>query len=72
VLSIVAGAPIAKIAGGLDHLAVVRAMPNTPAQIGEGITVWTESPQVSPEQHEMGRQILGAWGMRSSWKRNIT
>jgi pyrroline-5-carboxylate reductase len=62
VLSIVAGAPIAKIAGGLDHLAVVRAMPNTPAQIGEGITVWTESPQVSPEQHEMGRQILGAFG----------
>jgi pyrroline-5-carboxylate reductase len=62
VLSIVAGAPIAKIAGGLDHLPIVRAMPNTPAQIGEGITVWTESPQVTAEQHEMGRQILGALG----------
>jgi pyrroline-5-carboxylate reductase len=62
VLSIVAGAPIAKISGGLDHLAVVRAMPNTPAQIGEGITVWTESPQVTAEQHEMSRQILSALG----------
>ena len=62
VLSIVAGAPIAKIAAGLEHQAIVRAMPNTPAQIGEGITVWTESPQVSAEQHEMGRQILGALG----------
>ena len=39
VLSIVAGAPISKIVGVLDHHSVIRAMPNTPAQIGEGITV---------------------------------
>jgi pyrroline-5-carboxylate reductase len=39
VLSIVAGATIDKIAAGLDHQAIVRSMPNTPAQIGEGITV---------------------------------
>jgi len=38
VLSIVAGATIEKIAAGLEHDAVVRSMPNTPAQIGEGIT----------------------------------
>jgi pyrroline-5-carboxylate reductase len=62
VLSIVAGAPIAKIAGILNHNAVVRAMPNTPAQIGEGITVWTASPTVSAEQQEMARQILAALG----------
>ena len=47
VLSIVAGAPIAKITGVLEHPAVVRSMPNTPAQIGEGITVWTASPAVT-------------------------
>jgi len=62
VLSIVAGAPISKIAGILEHEAVVRSMPNTPAQIGEGITVWTAAPAVSPEQKEMARQVLGALG----------
>jgi pyrroline-5-carboxylate reductase len=62
VLSIVAGAPISKISSGLDHDMVVRSMPNTPAQIGEGITVWTASPAVTPQQREMARQILAALG----------
>jgi pyrroline-5-carboxylate reductase len=62
VLSIVAGASIEKISSGLDHKVVVRSMPNTPAQIGEGITVWTASAEVSGEQQEMARQILGALG----------
>lgn len=62
VLSIIAGAPIAKIAAGLEHSSIVRSMPNTPAQIGEGITVWTASPEVSTEQQELARQILGAFG----------
>ncbi len=62
VLSIVAGATIAKISTGLAHSIVVRSMPNTPAQIGEGITVWTASPQVSEEQQVMAKRILGALG----------
>jgi pyrroline-5-carboxylate reductase len=62
VLSIVAGATIAKIAGGLGHDAVVRSMPNTPAQIGEGITVWTVSEAVSDQQKETAREILTAFG----------
>jgi len=62
VLSIVAGATIKKISNGLDHQVIVRSMPNTPAQIGEGITVWMPSPQVSEEQIEMTRQILSALG----------
>lgn len=62
ILSIVAGAPIAKISGILDHQAVIRAMPNTPAQIGEGITVWTTSPAVSDVQRDMGQRILAALG----------
>jgi pyrroline-5-carboxylate reductase len=62
VLSIVAGASIEKISRGLGHRVVVRSMPNTPAQIGEGITVWTPSPEVSEEQLEMTRAILGALG----------
>ena len=62
VLSIVAGAPIAKISGILEHNSVVRAMPNTPAQIGEGITVWTAAPSVTEEQIGIARQILSALG----------
>ncbi len=62
VLSIVAGAGLDKIAQGLAHPAVVRSMPNTPGQIGEGITVWTASAAVTPEQREMARQILSALG----------
>jgi pyrroline-5-carboxylate reductase len=62
VLSIIAGATIDKISGGLDHRAVVRSMPNTPAQIGEGITVWTAAEAVSVEQMEIAREILTAFG----------
>ena len=62
VLSIVAGASIQKISRTLKHQAVVRSMPNTPGQIGEGITVWTASARTSKEQREMARQILGALG----------
>jgi pyrroline-5-carboxylate reductase len=58
----VAGATIDKISQGLKHNAVVRSMPNTPAQIGEGITVWIASPSVNESQKETARTILGALG----------
>jgi pyrroline-5-carboxylate reductase len=54
VLSIVAGASIRKISRGLEHQIVVRSMPNTPAQIAEGITVWTDSPDDSPDPGRPG------------------
>jgi len=62
VLSIIAGATIATITNSLGHSAVVRAMPNTPAQIGEGMTVWTASRGVSQSQKEAAQSILGALG----------
>jgi pyrroline-5-carboxylate reductase len=62
VLSIIAGANIKKIGAGLKHKSVVRSMPNTPGQIGEGITVWTSSKEVTEEQQDMARAILGALG----------
>jgi pyrroline-5-carboxylate reductase len=62
VISIIAGVPIAKITDGLQNQMVVRSMPNTPAQIGEGITVWTSSSAVTASQLEMSRMILGALG----------
>ena len=62
VLSIVAGASLKKISSGLKHTAVVRSMPNTPAQIGKGITVWTASSAVTESQKEAARAILSALG----------
>ncbi|MDT4965885.1 MAG: pyrroline-5-carboxylate reductase [Acidobacteriota bacterium] len=62
VLSIVAGARLETIASELHHPAVVRAMPNTPAQIGQGMTAWTATAEVSPPQHEQVRAMLAALG----------
>jgi pyrroline-5-carboxylate reductase len=62
VLSIVAGARIETIVSGLAHASVVRSMPNTPAQISEGITVWMASPSVSTEQREHAKLLLQALG----------
>lgn len=62
VLSIVAGATIDKISNGLSHKQVVRSMPNTPAQISQGITVWMAAPAVSDDQKATACTILGALG----------
>jgi len=62
VLSIIAGAGMKKIGTGLKHKAVVRSMPNTPGQIGEGITVWACSKDVNEEQQDMTHKLLGAMG----------
>jgi len=62
VLSIVAGMDIATIASGLAHAAVVRAMPNTPAQVGEGMTVWTASEAASETHRAQARAVLRAMG----------
>ena len=62
VLSIIAGATIQTISEGLRHPAVVRSMPNTPAQTGQGITVWTTSQAVTEEQRLLACQILSALG----------
>ncbi len=62
VLSVVAGAPIETITSGLAHVNVVRSMPNTPAQIGQGITVWIAAPGVSDEHRAQARALLGALG----------
>lgn len=61
-LSILAGARINTILRGLGHPAIVRAMPNTPAQVGMGMTVWTATRDVSAVQREQTRAILGALG----------
>lgn len=62
VVSIVAGAKMQTITDELLHAAVVRTMPNTPAQIGEGVTAWTASPAVSEKQETQVRALLEALG----------
>jgi len=62
VLSIIAGARIDTLCFGLNHRCVVRAMPNTPAQIGQGISVWTATPEVTESQKGWAGSILGAMG----------
>ena len=62
VLSIVAGAKIETIASELGHPSIVRAMPNTPAQIGQGVTAWTATPEVGDAQLAQVRALLGALG----------
>jgi pyrroline-5-carboxylate reductase len=62
VLSIVAGATMNTLVTGLDHQAVVRVMPNTPAQIGAGMCVWTAAAEVPRDKLEASGRILGTLG----------
>ena len=62
VVSIVAGAKIETIAEQLLHASIVRTMPNTPAQIGEGVTAWTASSEVTENQESQVCAMLEALG----------
>lgn len=62
VLSIVAGARLDALRSGLQHEAIVRSMPNTPAQIGQGMAVWTATEETSQAQCAQAEAILQAMG----------
>ena len=62
VVSIVAGATIRTLVDGLQHAAVVRAMPNTPSQIRRGISVWSPSEACTARQRDLARAVLRALG----------
>jgi pyrroline-5-carboxylate reductase len=62
VVSIVAGATIRTLVDGLQHAAVVRAMPNTPSQIRRGMSVWAASEACTARQRDMARAVLRALG----------
>jgi len=62
VISIVAGATIEKLAEALGTAKIVRAMPNTPSQIGAGITAWTCTVAVDETERGHVREILAALG----------
>jgi pyrroline-5-carboxylate reductase len=62
VLSIVTGATLSSLCRGLNHSCVVRAMPNMPAQIGEGMTVWTATTETEVRHRKLAQIVLGALG----------
>ena len=62
VLSIIAGATTRALTGVLGHDQVVRSMPNTPAQLGRGMTVWYATPQTTADQRAQARALLTALG----------
>ena len=62
VLSVLAGATTAALTGILGHDQVVRSMPNTPARLGKGMTVWYATPETTDEQRAQAAALLGALG----------
>ena len=62
VISILAGPTTTALRYALRHEAIVRAMPNTPAQLGRGMTVWYATPAVSQRHREQTAALLGALG----------
>lgn len=64
-VSIMAGVTLAQISKAVGADAVIRSMPNTPAQIGEGMTAWTATPQVSDAAREGARSIFASMGQEA-------
>jgi pyrroline-5-carboxylate reductase len=62
VISVLAGATTRALMGHLGHREVVRSMPNTPAQLGKGMTVWYATPETSEAQRHQAGELLSALG----------
>ena len=62
VVSIIAGAAINTLSGSTGHNKIIRIMPNTPAQIGSGMSVWTASDEVDAAHIELTKSILSTIG----------
>ena len=69
VMSIVAGVPVCRYSETLGTGRVIRVMPNTPAQVGEGVCGWFAAYGVSAEQKEFAEKILSALGFAFEVKR---
>lgn len=61
-VSIMAGVTIATLQSAFGHKAVVRVMPNTPAAVQAGMSAWTATPEVTPEQRAFVGRLLGVIG----------
>lgn len=62
VLSIMAGVTIAQLSQALGVQRVIRAMPNTPGQIGQGVTAYVAGPGATPADRQLVEQLLEPLG----------
>lgn len=62
VVSIAAGITLSNLEALLGQKPIVRAMPNTPAAIGEGVTVCVPNKAVTTQHHDLTTQLLSAVG----------
>ena len=69
VLSVLAGATTAALTGILGHDQVVRSMPNTPARLGKGMTVWYATPETTAAQRARRRLC---WARSATSSRSTT
>ncbi len=61
-LSIIAGAKLSTLSQGLGHPAIIRVMPNTPAQIRCGMSLWTCAKEVDQARRDATKSILATVG----------
>jgi pyrroline-5-carboxylate reductase len=61
-MSIMAGVPISTISDSLKHNQVIRAIPNTPSTVSEGMTVWTSTRSVKASAKDSVRMLLRVLG----------
>lgn len=61
-VSIMAGVTITSLREAFRHEAIARVMPNTPAAIGQGMSAWTATPEVSAAQRDFVKSLLAAIG----------
>lgn len=62
VISIAAGVRVATLQRWLPDSSIIRAMPNTPCLIGEGMTVLAPAPDVAPERVAYARGVFESVG----------
>lgn len=63
VISVMAGITLNTLTRELGHCNVVRSIPNTPSQVGEGVTLYYAPKSASPELTSAAQQVFGAIGV---------
>lgn len=62
IVSILAGISLPQLESAFSSHAVIRAMPNTPAQVGAGVTAIARGTHVSDDQFSLAKKVLSAVG----------
>ncbi len=72
ILSVMAGTPVATFASFFGvKTAIIRAMPNTPAMVAQGITVCYGNAYITPEHQRVANKLLSVMG-QVAWVQDET